>query len=131
MRYTWDEAKRIANLGDHGIDFVDAEKVFAGLTFTYEDDRFPYGERRFVTLGLLAAIPVSMVHTEGDDNIHVISFRIATRYETELLVSQTKDALPPAPKPRRHTHTRHRRTPGGTPNTQRKAHRPTQPNGRL
>ena len=51
MRYTWDEAKRIANLHDHGIDFVDAEKVFASLTFTYEDDRFPYGERRFDTSG--------------------------------------------------------------------------------
>jgi len=27
MRYTWDEAKRIANRRDHGIDFVDAEKA--------------------------------------------------------------------------------------------------------
>ena len=54
MRYTWDEAKRIANLRDHAIDFADAEKVSTGLTFTYEDDRFRYGERRFVTLGLLA-----------------------------------------------------------------------------
>jgi hypothetical protein len=73
MRYTWDEAKRIANLRDHGIDFVDAEKVFAGLTLTYEDDRFRYGERRFVTLGLLAGIPVSVAHNEEDDRIHVIS----------------------------------------------------------
>jgi len=58
---------------------VDAEKVFAGLTYTYEDDRFGYGERRFVTLGLLAGIPVSVVHTEEDDHIHLISFRKATR----------------------------------------------------
>ena len=130
MRYTWDEAKRIANLHDHGIDFVDAEKVFAGLTFTYEDDRFPYGERRFVTLGLLAAIPVSIVHTEGDDNIHVISFRKATRYETELLFSQIKDELPPAPKPRRQRRSRDRRTPGGRPKAHRKGHRPTRPKGR-
>jgi uncharacterized DUF497 family protein len=50
MRYTWDEAKRAANLRDHGIDFVDAGKVFAGLTLTYEEVRFLYGERRFVTL---------------------------------------------------------------------------------
>jgi len=130
MRYTWDEAKRIANLRDHGIDFVDAEKVFAGLTFTYEDERFPYGERRIVTLGLLAAIPVSVVHTEGNDNIHVISFRKATRYETELLFSQIKDELPAAPKPRRQRRSRDRGTSGGRPKTHRKGHRPTRPKGR-
>jgi len=26
---------------------VDASKIFEGLTFTAEDDREPYGERRF------------------------------------------------------------------------------------
>ena len=72
MRYTWDEAKRIANLHDHGIDFVDAEKVFASLTFTYEDDRFPYGERRFDTLGLLAAIPVYIVPRDLISKSHQI-----------------------------------------------------------
>src|SRR5437868_15289040 len=127
MRYTWDEAKRIANLHDHGIDFVDAEKVFTSLTFTYEDDRFPYGERRFVTLGLLAAVPVSIAHTEGDDNIHVISFRKATRYETELLFSQIKDELPPHQTPPRQTPSRIRRTSGGRLNAVRNGHRPTPP----
>ena len=36
--FTWDEAKRRANLRKHGIDFVDAPKIFEGLTFTAEDD---------------------------------------------------------------------------------------------
>jgi len=39
MRFEWDEAKRLQNLKDHGVDFVDARKVFAGPTFTFEDDR--------------------------------------------------------------------------------------------
>ena len=130
MRYTWDEAKRAANLRDHGIDFVDAEKVFAGLTLTYEDDRFPYGERRFVTLGLLAVIPVSIVHTEDADNIHVISFRKATRYETELLFSQIKDELPAAAKPDRQRRSSDIRTPRGRPKAHSKGNRPTRPKGR-
>ena len=46
MRYTWTEAKRRRNLKDHGLDFIDAPAVFAGLTFTFEDDRFAYGEQR-------------------------------------------------------------------------------------
>jgi uncharacterized DUF497 family protein len=84
MRYTWTEAKRRRNLKDHGLDFVDAPTVFAGLTYTYEDDRFAYGEQRFVTLGLLSGVPVSIVHTETEHVIHVISFRKATRTETAL-----------------------------------------------
>lgn len=53
MRFTWDEVKRKRNLKDHGLDFVDAKRVFEGATFTFEDDRFRYDEQRLVTLGLL------------------------------------------------------------------------------
>ena len=51
--FTWDEAKRRANLRKHGIDFVDAGRIFRGFTLTAEDTREAYGERRFLTLGLL------------------------------------------------------------------------------
>jgi uncharacterized protein len=64
MEFTWSERKRLLNLKQHGIDFVDAPAVFGGETFTFEDDRFSYNEQRFVTLGLLAGVPVSIVHTE-------------------------------------------------------------------
>lgn len=84
MAFTWSEAKRATNLRAHGLDFVDAPRVFEGLTYTFEDDRFSYGEQRFVTLGLLAGIPVSIVHTESDHEIRVISFRQATRRETQI-----------------------------------------------
>lgn len=84
MEFTWCEAKRSRNLKTHGLDFVDALRVFEGITFTFEDDRFPYGEQRFVTLGLLAGIPVSIVHTENKHEIRIISFRKATRRETQI-----------------------------------------------
>lgn len=85
MRFTWDEAKRKRNLKNHGLDFVDTRRVFAGATFTFEDDRVRYDEQRFVTLGLLDGIPVSIVHTETKDRIHIISFRKATKRETSIL----------------------------------------------
>jgi hypothetical protein len=85
MRFTWDGTKRKRNLQDHGLDFVDAERVFNGLTFTCEDDRFRYEEQRHMTLGLFEGIPVSIVHTETKDRIHIISFRKATRRETAIL----------------------------------------------
>lgn len=84
MEFTWSEAKRAANLKSHGLDFVDAPRVFEGATYTFEDDRFSYGEQRFVTLGLLAGIPVSVVHTESDHEIHIISFRKATKREAQI-----------------------------------------------
>ena len=57
---------------------------FEGPTFTYEDDRFDYGEERFVTLGLLRGIVMSIVHTETPRRIHIISFRKATKHEQAI-----------------------------------------------
>ncbi len=91
MEFTWSERKRALNLKQHGLDFVDAAAVFQGLTFTFEDDRFSYKEQRLVTLGLLAGIPVSVVHTETTDEIRVISFRKATTREAQIYFSQIKD----------------------------------------
>ncbi len=91
MEFTWSERKRALNLKEHGIDFVDAPRVFEGLTYTFEDDRFSCGEQRFITLGLLAGIPVSIAHTENDHEIRVISFRKATDREAQIYFGQVQD----------------------------------------
>ena len=49
MKFEWDEAKRKSNIEKHGIDFVDTSVLFENVTLTIEDDRFDYGEERFVT----------------------------------------------------------------------------------
>jgi hypothetical protein len=64
MRFTWDEAKRAANLRKHGLDFVDAPEVFDGPTCTVEDSRLAYGEQRLMSLGFLRGLCVSIIHTE-------------------------------------------------------------------
>ena len=51
MRITFDPAKRDATLRERQIDFLDAEGVFAGLTYTIRDQRFAYPEERFITSG--------------------------------------------------------------------------------
>ncbi len=91
IRYTWSRAKRDANLRLHGLDFADAGGVFAGPTYTFEDDRFVYGEQRFVTLGLLRGLVVSIVHTETSHTIRLISFRKATRHEQAIYFRQIRD----------------------------------------
>ena len=64
--------------------------MFETATYTYEDDRLSYGEQRFITLGLLAGIPVSIAHTENDHEIRVISFRKATHREAQIYFSEIR-----------------------------------------
>ncbi len=84
MQFSWDEAKRQVNLRQHGLDFADASAVFEGATFTFEDDRFDYGEQRFITLGLLHGRVVIIAHTEHNDEIRMISMREGTKREQIL-----------------------------------------------
>jgi uncharacterized DUF497 family protein len=89
--FVWNEAKRLTNLRKHGIDFRDAARIFRGFTLTAEDDRESYGERRYLTLGLLEDQVVSVAHTERGGEIRIISIRKATRHEARFYFSQITD----------------------------------------
>lgn len=84
MRFTWHEPKRQITLHRRGLDFADAERVFADAVFTFEDDREDYGEQRWVTLGLLRGKVVVIVHTETENEIRIISMREADKHEQHL-----------------------------------------------
>ena len=84
MNFTWDEAKRQANVAKHGLDFADAAKVFAGPMVFFEDDRNDYGEQRMIGIGLLDHLVVLIVHVESDESIHIISMRKADSDETDI-----------------------------------------------
>ncbi len=91
MKFEWDEAKRTDNLIKHGIDFADISLLFEGLTVSILDDRFDYGEDRFITFGLLNGIVLAVVHTETKDIIRLISARKATRYEEKTYFEEIAD----------------------------------------
>jgi uncharacterized protein len=78
----WDEKKRQRNLRLHGLDFIGAESIRDQFTVTLEDIREDYGERRWVTLGMLRGEIVVLVHTECGEDDRYISLRIADEYET-------------------------------------------------
>ena len=86
--FAWDERKRQLNLARHGIDFHDAAIVFDGPMVTVEDKRQEYGEPRYIALGLLAGVVVSLAYTERDDRIRIISMRKALKHETRFFFSQ-------------------------------------------
>jgi uncharacterized DUF497 family protein len=81
MDFEWDEDKRRANYRKHGLDFRDAEKVFAGITIKAEDKRQDYGEKRLISLGRLEDVAVVIVHTERGDRTRIISMRRANQKE--------------------------------------------------
>ena len=89
MDFTWDKTKRATNLKKHGLDFADAAIVFSGAVFTFEDDRFPYTEQRFISLGLLRGVVVALAHTESAETIRVISMRKAEKHEQQLYFSNS------------------------------------------
>jgi uncharacterized protein len=81
VEFEWDEDKRLSNVGKHGLDFIEINIVFEGETVTIFDDRFDYGENRFVTFGLLDGRGLAIGHTETDTVIRIISVRKATKNE--------------------------------------------------
>jgi hypothetical protein len=87
VKFEWDERKRADNIRDHGIDFVDAKSIFEGYTVTISDDRFDYGEDRFITFGLLRETIIAVAHTEDEETIRLISARKATKREARAYVA--------------------------------------------
>lgn len=84
MKFDWDENKRQVNLQRHEIDFTDVEQIFENDIYTFIDDRFDYGEIRFVSFGLLDGAVAAVVYTETDEIIRVISIRRATKNEQQI-----------------------------------------------
>ena len=85
MRVTFDPAKRVRTLDERGLDFEDAELVFAGLTIEIDDTRRNYGERRIICYGLLAGRIVVVGYTPRGSARHVFSMRKANDREKSRL----------------------------------------------
>ena len=90
-KFDWDEAKRRENLRRHGIDFRDLPAVFDGYTVTYADNRFPYGEHRYITIAWLRAAVVLIAHTETDNEIRIIHARKASKATAERYFAALED----------------------------------------
>lgn len=81
MAITFDPRKRAATLADRGLDFKDAEFVFAGTTFEVEDRRKAYGETRIICFGMLRGRVVVVGYTPRGADRHVFSMRKANDRE--------------------------------------------------
>lgn len=84
MQIIFDIVKRNKTLLERGLDFADASAVFAGRHLTAEDVRYNYGERRFITVGMLLERLVVLVWTPRGADRRIISMRKANEREQNL-----------------------------------------------
>jgi uncharacterized DUF497 family protein len=83
LKITFNPNKRERALKERGIDFADAGEVFAGRHTVLEDDRFDYGETRFISAGFLRGRMVVIVWTPRPNERRVISMRYCHAREEE------------------------------------------------
>ena len=83
MKIEFDTAKDRANRQKHGVGLAAAVAIFEAAYVEYPDDRFGYGEDRWIALGLIAGRVYACVYTVRSDAYRIISLRQATRAETD------------------------------------------------
>jgi uncharacterized DUF497 family protein len=74
MRFEWDEAKRAANMAKHGLDLAKAQDVFDGRPNVLLTSA-RVGEARLLTIAIFEGKFVTVIWTERDDVVRLISMR--------------------------------------------------------
>lgn len=73
MDFEWDNDKQKSNLQKHGVDFLDAVRIFSNPVLEWVDNRKDYGEKRIMTMGYDDENYFIVVSTWRDKNRRVIS----------------------------------------------------------
>ena len=86
MKFEWDAAKAIVNLGKHGISFDEGATVFLDpLALSGPDPDHSSDESRYITFGMSSLGRLLAVsHTYRSGGIRLISARRVTRSERKL-----------------------------------------------
>ena len=86
----FDPTKDVAYIAKHGVSLRAAETFDWNTALEREDDRFDYGEVRFVALGLISGRLHVLVFAEGshEDAVRAISLRPAEKHEARFYHGQ-------------------------------------------
>ena len=79
--WDWDEAKRLANRAKHGVDFAQIDGFEWAAAVTREDTRGDYGERRFLSTGVIDGRLHVCIWTVRAEGMRLISLRKANARE--------------------------------------------------
>lgn len=82
--FEWDEKKAAVNFRKHGVPFPFATGVFLDENrLEWKDDRGTFGEQRWITVGLVDGIEITVAFTIRGRVTRLISARKAERHERE------------------------------------------------
>jgi uncharacterized DUF497 family protein len=86
----FDPAKDATNTARHGVPLRAAEMFDWDTAFEREDDRFDYGEVRFVAMGLIGDRLHVLIFTEGshENAVRAISLPPAQKHEARFYYGQ-------------------------------------------
>lgn len=83
MRFEWDNDKQQSNLQKHGVDFLDAVRIYSNPVLEWIDARKDYGEERIMTIGFDEENYFVVVFTRRGENRRIISAWKAGKDEKE------------------------------------------------
>jgi uncharacterized DUF497 family protein len=84
VEYEWDNNKNRQNQAKHGVDFYDAARVFMDFDRIEKlDNRKDYQEKRYITIGMVFEVLLTVVYTLRGNKHRLISARRANRHERE------------------------------------------------
>ncbi len=83
MRITFDPAKNARNIAERGLSFERVAELDWDTAVIAEDTRRDYGETRLLVMARLNGRLHTVVVTPRGDDLHVISFRKASKREVK------------------------------------------------
>ncbi|HEU0081316.1 MAG TPA: BrnT family toxin [Bradyrhizobium sp.] len=82
--------KEARNIRKHGISRARAEEMDMAAAIVHEDDRFDYGETRYVAFGEIDDTLHCLIFTFRGSNVRAISLRKANRRENRRYGQKTE-----------------------------------------
>ena len=85
LKFVWNERKNAINIEKHGVSFSMATIVFSdpGNINWYDSEHSSFSEDRWKIIGLGGCDVLTVIYTENDDYIRIISARKADKKEEE------------------------------------------------
>ena len=83
MEFEYDSAKSTTNKSKHGIDFVEAGRLWLDADLLILPSRFP-SEKRYLGIGMIDSSHWTVIFTERGEMIRIISVRRSRTEEKEI-----------------------------------------------
>lgn len=89
MGFEWDEEKRLKNIKAHNLDFIRAKEIWVNPVLEIPSPQTQHGEERFLAIGQIEEVVITVIYTWRGKNRRLISARKARKnekkyYENEI-----------------------------------------------